>query len=156
MLLERQGCIIVTYYIVMDQKAHYGAIVKKAIKESGYTFVFVAEQLDISRTALYDRFKLRRMEHDFLFKVGRLINHDFIEEIPELSISPVYRKLVEAIEIGDIKSRRQKLAKLQISYYNALEDYNKLLKFLVRIVSDNQLPSLKQELTYFIERNFSD
>lgn len=140
----------------MNKKRHQGEIIEKAIRESGYTLVYVADQLHVSRNTLYTRFKEAEINHMFLFNLKQVINYDFTKDIPELLASPVYQKALQNTKLPAQDKINQELASMQKNYYNVLEEYNKLLKFLVHIINDNELHSLKKELDYFMQHNFDE
>jgi len=138
----------------MNKKKHQGEIIEKAVRESGYTLVYVANQLRMSRNTLYTRFKEKEVDHMLLFNLKQVINYDFIKDIPELLSSPVYQKALQNSKLPAQDKIHQELSQIQKSYYKALEEYNKLLKFLVHIINDNELHSLKKELNYFMKYSF--
>lgn len=138
----------------MNKKKHQGKIIEKAVRNSGYTLVYVAEQLQVSRNTLYTRFKEMEVDHMFLFDLKQVINYDFTKDIPELLYSPTYQKALRSSKLPAQDKIHQELSDIQKNYYKVLEDYNKLLKFLVHLINDNELHSLKKELSYFMKNGF--
>lgn len=138
----------------MNKKKHQGKIIEKAVRESGYTLVYVAEQLHVSRNTLYTRFKDAEVDHVFLFNLKQVINYDFTKDIPELLCSPAYQKALQNTKLPAQDRLHKELSDMQKNYYKVMEEYNKLLKFLVHIINDNELHSLKKELNYFIKHSF--
>jgi transcriptional regulator with XRE-family HTH domain len=63
---------------------HRGEIVRFAIEKSGMNKSAVAERMGISRKALYNWFDVMTLAWDKIFEIGKIINHDFSEDFPEL------------------------------------------------------------------------
>ena len=139
----------------MSSEKHQGEIARKAIKDSGYTFIHVAKKLNISRNTLYARFHEEVLPPHFLYQIGQAVNHDFVVDIPELRHNKAYLTAVKNDETAETRYNKQMVG-LQIKYYQTLEDYNKLLRFLVKIVNDNKFYSLKKEIHTFVESDIEE
>ncbi len=139
----------------MDNEKHQGEIARKAIKNSGYTLIHVAKKLNISRNTLYTRFREEKLVPQFLYQLGQIINYNFVVDFPDLQKNEAYLTAVKNDETTETKYNKQ-IANLQIKYYQTLEDYNKLLKFLVKIVNDNELYSLKKEIDFFVDGSIKE
>ncbi len=136
----------------MENRKHHGKVVRNIIKNSGYTFLHVAKCLNISRNTLYMRFQQEQLPGFFLYKIGQIINYNFAINFPELENDSDYLQAAENAESPEVKYHKQ-IATLQKKYYETLEDYNKLLRFLVKIVNDNEFYSLKKEIELFVDNS---
>ena len=105
----------------------------------------------MSRNTLYTRFKDAEVDHIFLFNLKQVINYDFTKDIPELLYSPAYQKALKNSKLTKEDKIDEEMSDMQKNYYKVLEEYNKLLKFLVHLINDNEIDSLKKELSYFIQ-----
>lgn len=63
---------------------HRGEIVRKEIDKSGYNKSLLAERLGISRGTLYNKLEETNLNWEFIFQLGKIINHDFSIDFPEL------------------------------------------------------------------------
>lgn len=63
---------------------HRGEIVDNAIRKSGMSVTAIAKALGTSRTSLYRWLEDPNLSLDTVFKIGKVINHDFSEYIKEL------------------------------------------------------------------------
>jgi hypothetical protein len=63
---------------------HYGEIVEKKVRELDLNISALASKLDISRQTLYEYFKIPNLGLGFIYRLGKVINYDFIEDIPEI------------------------------------------------------------------------
>lgn len=62
-----------------------GQLLERAVRASGMSIKAVADQAKISRNTLYEMFKRSDISIDQLLEIGKIIKHDFISELPELS-----------------------------------------------------------------------
>ena len=141
---------VVFQFCGMNKEISRGAVVKQRVKEHGQKISTLAPRMGVSRATLYKRFSETNLNSHFILKVGRLIGYDFSKDFPELKTSIYYSEEADHINnfVGPGSTQFQHIQK---KYFHLLEDYNKLLKFLVRLVNDNQLYSLKQEIDTFVE-----
>jgi len=63
---------------------HRGEIIEKAIRESGYSITTVAQRLGKSRRWMYFLFDNPVVPLDLILQIGKIIFHDFSNEIPEI------------------------------------------------------------------------
>lgn len=59
---------------------------EQAIANSGKSKRQIAKDIGINRQTLYNQMELEEPRLDIFLKVGKLIDHDFSKEIPELKI----------------------------------------------------------------------
>ncbi|MEM9737747.1 MAG: helix-turn-helix domain-containing protein [Bacteroidota bacterium] len=131
-------------------KRHKGQIIEKVVRGSGYTLVQVAKRVGVSRSTLYNAFEQESLNSSFITKLGRVIHYDFRKDFPELAEDEGYMDLDDQLEQYKRKIERE-LSEVQKKYYQVLEEYNKLLHFLVRIANNSDLYTLKKEISRFTE-----
>jgi predicted transcriptional regulator len=101
---------------------HRGEIVKKAIDESGYKKAELARQLRVERKTLYNYFDRADLAIDTILKIGKLIHHDFSDEINELrQMKPNVAESGSVYIAADTEYWKNK-------YLRLLEEYNTLLR----------------------------
>lgn len=102
---------------------HRGEIVKKAIDESGCKKAEIARQLKIQRKTLYNYFDRQDLAIDTILSIGKLIRHDFSDEIREMRyIRPYVEESLEPLY------RSQDAEYWKNKYLALLEEFNLLLK----------------------------
>lgn len=102
---------------------HRGEIVERAIRKSGYPITQIARRLGKSRRWMYLMFDNSQVDLESIIKIGRIIHHDFSDEIKELSvINP------EAFSEPESKYNKQNKDYWKNKYLKLLESYNALLK----------------------------
>ena len=102
---------------------HRGEILKEAIYKSGVPITELAKRMGKSRRWMYLMFENSNVSLDIVFQIGKLIHHDFSEDIKEFSPSkkvlhepPTPYEKEEAVDYWKDK------------YLKLLEEYNLLLK----------------------------
>ena len=131
-------------------KRHQGQIIEKAVRGSGYTLVQVAKRVGVSRSTLYNAFGQETLNTNFINRLGRVIHYDFTKDFPEIVHDEGYIDLDDHLDLYKRKIE-QELSEVQKKYYQILEEYNKLLHFLVRIANNSDLYTLKKEISKFTE-----
>ena len=63
---------------------HKGEIIEKAVRESGFSITRLAERMSKSRRWVYQIFENQSVPVDYILAIGKIIHHDFTEEIEEL------------------------------------------------------------------------
>lgn len=56
---------------------HQGDLLREVTKNSGYPITALTKKLRISRTTLYKKFSLEKLDTSFFIEVGRIIGYDF-------------------------------------------------------------------------------
>ncbi len=85
--------------------AHRGEIVDNQIRKSGVSFAAAARLLKISRQTLYRYIEDMNLSFQVIEKIGKVIQHDFREEFPEMdeamrnNILPEKRKVTVMVEL---------------------------------------------------------
>ncbi len=129
-----------------------GRIVEKIIRSRGYKLSLIAKKMQMSRATLYKKFKSNDLSDLFLFNLGKVIRVDFSEVFPELKNSLFY---VSDITIGDKIPEKvvEEMRFIQNKYTFLLEDYNRLLRFFVKLIDSNEFHSVKNEISRFVADN---
>lgn len=134
--------------MIVSNKKHRGEIVEKAVRESGYSLTVVSKKLGISRNTLYNKFQEANLNDDFIYKLSQIIHYDFSVNIPELNqiekFSEVSQSLFKDKNAKDYKD-------LYSKYTDLLEKHNELMRFLIKMANDNELQTLKKEISSFME-----
>ncbi|MEM9569336.1 MAG: hypothetical protein AAF900_00010 [Bacteroidota bacterium] len=136
----------------MDTEKYKGKVVHKVTKKRGYKFIAVAKQMGISRATLYKNLKKSHLTDRFLIKVGDIIHYDFAKKFPNLKNSLLYKSHHEHTLTNQGK-KIEALCNLYKKYTMLLEESNKLTKFLVRILNNTQVASIKRIIDMFIRKN---
>ena len=136
----------------MDTEKYRGEVVHKVTKKRGYKFIAVAKQMGISRATLYKNLKKSHLTDRFLIEVGDIIHYDFAKEFPNLRDSLLYKSHHENTLTSQGK-KIEALSNLYKKYTLLLEESNKLTKFLVRILNNTQIASIKRSIDMFIRKN---
>ena len=64
---------------------HQGQILEYGIRKAGYNLSELATQLGVNRRTLYNWFLMPTLRVNLIYRVGKIIRHDFSDEFPELS-----------------------------------------------------------------------
>jgi hypothetical protein len=122
---------ITHFWVSME---HRGEKLRKAIDQSGLTRKAIYERLGIDRKTLYNKLNQINLDWDFITQVGKIINHDFSIEFPELrtktyivneELSVSNEEDPEEINLPDCK---KKLEQMRIKYIALFEKYTELLE----------------------------
>lgn len=97
---------------------HRGEIVEQAVRASGHKLSQLALKLGKSRKWLYDAFENPMLSIEHILEIGRIIHHDFIQDIPELRRN--YLQTDNAPEVEEVKWKDK--------YITLLEEHQKLLE----------------------------
>lgn len=103
---------------------HKGEIVEKYVRQSGISVTRVAKQLHKSRRWLYQVFENPNVPLDYILEIGKVIHHDFSEDINELK---KYRQSEATNYVYDESSDTGSVEYWKNKYLNLLEQYNELL-----------------------------
>jgi predicted transcriptional regulator len=101
-----------------------GEILKAAIYKSGIPITELAKRLGKSRRWMYLMFENSNVSLDIVLQIGKLIHHDFTDEIKEFS--PSQKILNEPPAIYEKEASASDYWKDK--YLKLLEEYNVLLK----------------------------
>lgn len=104
---------------------HRGEIVETVVRNSGYSLTKLADRLGKSRRWMYLMFENPNVTLDVILKIGKLINHDFSDEIDE------FKNITESVtyEAGVMYKKNDKtVAYWKEKYYELLEEHHQLMK----------------------------
>jgi predicted transcriptional regulator len=107
---------------------HKGEILEKAIRESGHSITKLAQKMGKSRRWVYQIFDSANVPIDYIIDIGKIIHHDFTDEIKGIKIysdtdrsltsrEMTYSRGVNSTEVDFWKEK----------YMDLLERYNELL-----------------------------
>ncbi len=108
---------------------HKGQILEKAVRESGMPLTKLTKRLKKSRRWIYNAFENPNVSIDYVLEIGKIIHHDFSEDIEELRkyrTMAAFMHLENASEIDERESGSQDYWKNK--YLKLLEKYNQLLE----------------------------
>ncbi|MCH2223624.1 MAG: hypothetical protein MK066_02560 [Crocinitomicaceae bacterium] len=107
---------------------HKGEIIEKAVRESGYSITKLAKQMGKSRRWVYQIFDSSNVPIDYILGIGKIIYHDFSEDIKDLRAYNVKRTeqlLHEAPQT--FSSKEEESEHWKNKYLVLLERYHELL-----------------------------
>ncbi|HBW87203.1 MAG TPA: hypothetical protein DEF82_10840 [Crocinitomicaceae bacterium] len=107
---------------------HKGEILEKAVRDSGMPLTKLTHRLKKSRRWIYNAFENPNVSIDYVLEIGKIIHHDFSEDIIELK---KYRNMTVAMQLEDSGSDSESNNTVEFwknKYLNLLEKYNLLLE----------------------------
>ncbi|MCH2223623.1 MAG: helix-turn-helix domain-containing protein [Crocinitomicaceae bacterium] len=107
---------------------HKGEIIERCIRESGYSITKLAKRMGKSRRWVYQIFESSNVSIDYILDIGKIIHHDFSEDINELksySASLANQMLMEPPQ--KFESDKEEVEFWKNKYLLILEKYNELL-----------------------------
>eukprot|EP01132_Coremiostelium_polycephalum_P002984 gene2984-3726_t len=118
-----------------------GEILEAMVRKSPYSIKNLAKKLGVSRTTLYNKFKDKEVDYDFLLLVSQVVHYDLREELPDLStkmILPVaqYNRYVYTIEK---------------KYMDLLERYRRLFGLLTKITHQYGLDMVRKQIDDLVD-----
>lgn len=107
---------------------HKGEIIEKAVRESGFSITRLADRMGKSRRWVYQIFESRTVPVDYVLAIGKIIHHDFTEDIKELKTYKVsMAKQMMNEPIHNFGSEKEEVEYWKNKYLAVLEKYNDLL-----------------------------
>ena len=107
---------------------HKGEILEKAVRDSGMPLTKLTQRLKKSRRWIYNAFENPNVSIDYILDIGKIIHHDFSDDIIELK---KYRNMTIAMNIQENTEDHESNGSLDFwknKYLNLLEKYNLLLE----------------------------
>jgi hypothetical protein len=104
---------------------HRGEIVERAVRQSGYPLTKLVSRLGKSRRWIYNAFENAQLPLDHILRIGKIIHHDFSEEIDELKGVSLQ---TEESFTTPCAPATQDSEYWRSKYYALLEKYNALLE----------------------------
>ena len=123
--MEHKYHTLVLIFVYMQ---HKGEVIEKAVRESGFSITRLAERMGKSRRWVYQIFESRTVPVDYILSIGKIIHHDFTEEIKELKtykVSITDQILNEPIQ--PFGNSKEEVEYWKNKYLTVLEKYNDLL-----------------------------
>lgn len=105
---------------------HRGELLESAVRQSGIPLARITKKLNRSRRWLYNQFAKPDVSVDVLMEVGKLIHHDFLPELHDLSLGKAARNISMDNTVTDYGEQNAQYWKDK--YMHLLEEYNTLLK----------------------------
>ena len=105
---------------------HRGEILETAIRQSGVPITRIVKKLSKSRRWLYNQFTRQDVSLDVFLEIGKLIHHDFSQELNEFKPKARLSHLIE--DVNDNEYGNQTAQYWKDKYMHLLEEYNELLK----------------------------
>jgi hypothetical protein len=107
---------------------HRGEILETAIRQSGVPITRIVKKLSKSRRWLYNQFTRQDVSLDVFLEIGKLIHHDFSQELSEFKSNARRTHLIEDAKDNEYGNQTAQFWKDK--YMHLLEEYNELLKSL--------------------------
>lgn len=106
---------------------HRGEILEAAVRKSGIPLTRIVEKLGKSRKWIYNQFEISDVPLDILIDVGKVIHHDFSQEIDELNLT-VLKKTLSAVDDANNTYEGNEVLFWKNKYLSLLEEFNEYLK----------------------------
>ena len=108
---------------------HKGEILEKAVRESGMPLTKLTKRLSKSRRWIYNAFENPNVSIDYILEIGKIIHHDFSEDIAELKKYRTMAALMHLENVSEIDNNdKQGQDYWKNKYLKLLEKYNQLLE----------------------------
>ena len=90
------------FFMDSRKNIHIGSVIKKVFTEKSMTITEFANKINRDRTSVYNIFKRKSIDPDFLISISEALNYDFLNEVyfPEKTIKKTSKILI-AIEIDE-------------------------------------------------------
>ena len=107
---------------------HKGEIIEKAVRESGFSITKLANRMGKSRRWVYQIFESRTVPFEYILSIGKIIKHDFTEDIKELkTYKPSMAKQMMNEPTTEFTNDKEEVEYWKEKYLAVLEKYNDLL-----------------------------
>ena len=118
--------LIYTSLLRFAMMQHRGEILETAIRQSGVPITRIVKKLSKSRRWLYNQFTRQDVSLDVFLEIGKLIHHDFSQDLNEFKPKARLSHLIE--DANDNEYGNQSAQYWKDKYMHLLEEYNELLK----------------------------
>ncbi|AMR30494.1 hypothetical protein A0256_03180 [Mucilaginibacter sp. PAMC 26640] len=98
---------------------HHGQIIEYAVRRAGYNLSELAKALGVNRRTLYNWFQMPRLRPDLIYRIGKIVRHDFSTDFPELLTSDLVASASPRIQESILNDEIWK-----DKYISLLEKYN--------------------------------
>lgn len=108
---------------------HKGEILEKAVRDSGMPLTKLTKKLSRSRRWIYNAFENPNVSIEYILEIGKIIHHDFTDDISELK---KYRTMTSEV-LTEEKTQKERNCEdstefWKNKYLGILEKYNILLE----------------------------
>ncbi len=125
-------------------------LIKRVVSEFYFSKKEISQGMRMSRGTFYNKLNAKKISRDFIAKLSLFLDYSFVEEFPE------YKEYIEGkmheknpfYSVEDSKSIKEVEAK----YFILLEEYNRLLKFIIKISNGLNPRSLSLSMHKFLKK----
>lgn len=112
---------------------HYGQIIEKRIRNSGYSIAEVARLMSVNRRSVYNWFNCEKLSTNTLERIGYVLKCDFSFDFPDLFEPGHFASLEKKLSTHSKNSQPLTLASVQEDYWKdkyivLLEAYKSLIQ----------------------------
>jgi AcrR family transcriptional regulator len=111
--------------------SHHGQTIEKVIRRNGHSISDLAKAMNVNRRSIYNWFTQPRLKLYIVENIGTAIGHDFTQEMPELFMPIVFKRLnsKENLDAGFGLTSANEIEENEWKdkYVDLLERYNQLL-----------------------------
>lgn len=120
--------IVYTLVLIFVYMQHKGEIIEKGVRESGFSITRLADRMGKSRRWVYQIFESQSVSVDYILAIGKIIHHDFTEEIEELkSYKMNLANQITNDQQHSFGDDKDEVEYWKNKYLTVLEKYNELL-----------------------------
>ena len=116
-----------------QENLHYGQMIENAIRRHPMGISEISRQLNISRRTLYNWFEMKNLSLDIIYKIGYVIDYDFLKEFTQnesIELNQLKNQdIMDSPSTLNIKAKNQ-LDYWMVKYIELLEKFNDRLKYL--------------------------
>ena len=107
---------------------HNGEIIELAVRRDKISISELSRKLKVSRKSIYNWFKKENLSLEVINKIGDILNHDFMKDLPEKydELNVELKKLKHDNEINE-EFDPSLVLYWKTKYINLLENYTNLL-----------------------------
>jgi transcriptional regulator with XRE-family HTH domain len=112
---------------------HYGQIIEKRIRNSGYSIAEVARLMGVNRRSVYNWFNCEKLNKNTIERIGYVLKCDFSLDFPNLFEPGHFASLEQKLNAQNTNSETLTLADVHEDYWKdkyivLLEAYKSLLQ----------------------------
>lgn len=105
---------------------HHGNTIEKIIRREGHSLTDIAKLARVNRRSVYNWFMKPKLKPDIIHRLGRVIDHDFSVEFPDLFTSEDFRAEPKTLALAE-DNAGDEIDIWKEKYIDLLERYNFLL-----------------------------
>lgn len=124
---------------------HRGKIFEKRIRTSGKSISEVARGVGITARHMYNLFDQQHLSLDIIMRAGRIIGHDFGDDIPEIKKLDLSMLAEDPAQYDSKYSQCiEEKNKIRESYFHQLQANNELLTKYVALMENKLIDYARQ------------